>query len=103
MNEDLVQADSGAASSFEQSPDELRASVFEALRNALENGYDFSSWSDEEIALDIVDCTWFGVDYSPEALLPFVQDYRRNDGRPDEAVSSAGRLNQTSQAQEDGT
>jgi len=60
----------------------LKERIFEALDNAVENGYDddFRAMGDLELAVDLVTYSSDLEDEEPEDLVPFIAEYRKEKG-----------------------
>lgn len=55
----------------------LRAAVFEALNNAVINGYDFDGWTAEAVAQDLINYDSDLEGCEIDELLPFVIEWRK--------------------------
>lgn len=65
--------------------------VHEAFLNALENGYDFLGWTDDAIAVDMMDCDgYINENCVYEDVLVEVAKYRRAQGINDQGVYTGG-------------
>jgi len=53
----------------------LREMVHESLRNAVENGYDLTTWSVDQIVDDLLTCDGELETYAPEDIRPFVEEW----------------------------
>jgi len=64
--------------------------VSESLQNAIENGYDLLSWSDDEIAQDLgtYDDQFGGAD--PGMLIPFIRTFREQHVSPQVNLMTTG-------------